>query len=344
MKNKIAYLIPPTLMGRQNGVVSQALTWKSGLEKTGVAVDLVSPWETYDWSSYDAIHAFNIGHYLSMLPQLREQGARKILVSPIYDSNRSDILSSLLSRLDLPVGEMRTTLASLRAVIPYVDTFLVRSNYEASRMVSVFGVPHDKIVNVPLPSRFRPEDLCLGVPKEPICSHVSILSAATKNVDRLIQAAIKYQFPLHLAGRIKGEDFRCHLSSITRAHANVLYHGPLSDEALKVLFAKSQVFALPSLMEGVGLVGLEAAAHGADIVITNRGGPKEYYDGQAHEVDPESVDAIGRAVMEFLEGKTFQPSLSQKILTEYSCENSIAKLSTVYRDDLEVHPQQLGSR
>jgi glycosyltransferase involved in cell wall biosynthesis len=104
----------------------------------------------------------------------------------------------------------------------------------------------------------------------------------------------------------------------------------LSDNDLKILYARSRVFALPSLMEGVGLVGLEAAAHGADIVITGRGGPKEYYGDLARKINPESVDDIGRAVMEFLDGKTFQPDLSRRILTDYSIEASVAKLIDVY--------------
>ena len=334
MTLKIAYLMPPTLMGRQNGVVSQALTWSTWLERNGVSVDLVSPWETYKWSSYDAIHAFSFGHYLSMVPQLRDQGARKIVVSPIYDSNRSEISANVLSRLSLPVGEMRTTLAALRATIPHVDAILVRSEFEARKLMSIFGVQREKIINVPLPVRFALKDLCLGVPKEPICSHVSILSAATKNVDRLIQAAVKYQFPLHLAGRIRGEQFRTDLDSITRAHANVIYHGTLSDDDLKRLYARSRVFALPSLMEGVGLVGLEAAAHGADIVITERGGPKEYYGGLARTIDPESIDDIGTAIMAFLNGQTFQPALSERIFNNYSNAASVERLLAVYKAEL----------
>lgn len=330
MTIKIAYLIPPTLMGQQNGVVSQALTWRAGLRKIGASVDLVSPWETYQWGRYDAIHAFGIGHYLSIIPQLRDMGTRRIVLSTIYDSNRSDTFASLLSKLDFQVGEMRTIWAALRATIPHVDAVLVRSDFEAKKVSSVFGVPREKIVTVPLSVRFESQELCSDVRKEPICSHVSILSATTKNVDRLIKAAVKYQFPLHLAGRIKEEQFKRWLSTITDAHANVVYHGPLSDDDLKKLYARSRVFALPSLMEGVGLVGLEAAAYGADIVITNRGGPKEYYGGLARTIDPESVDDIGQAVMDFMDGITFQPELSRRIQTEYSIDASVQKLMDVY--------------
>jgi len=335
MSLKIAYLMPPTLMGRQNGVVSQALTWRDCLAKIGTKVDLLTPWETYEWDSYDAIHAFGIGHYLGMIPLLRARGAKKIVLSPIYDSNRGNFLASAISHLSLPIGEMRTTMATMRATLPYIDTILVRSDFEARKISSIFTIGQEKIVKVPLPVRFAPEELCQGVTKDPICSHVSILSASIKNVDRLIQAAIKYQFPLHLAGRIGEEGFRKRLDSITRAHKNVVYEGHLSEENLKKLYARSRVFALPSLMEGVGLVALEAAAHGADIVITERGGPKEYYGSLARTVDPENIDDVGTSVMGFLEGKTFQPALSERILNNFSLNATAERLLRVYRNEAE---------
>lgn len=331
MTYRLAYLMPPTLMGRQNGVVSQALTWRSGLETLGATVDLVSPWETYDWSSYDVIHAFGIAHYLGMVAQMKSRGAKRIVVSPIYDSNRPNIFANLLSRIDFPVGELRTIWAAFRASVPHIDSVLVRSDFEARKIASVFGVPNSNIATVPLSMRFTREDLEPVTAKQPICSHVSILSAPTKNVDRLVQAAVKYQFPLHLAGMVKNTQFYRYLNEVTQRHPNIKYHGVVSDAELKALYRRSRVFALPSLMEGVGLVGLEAAAHGADIVITDRGGPKEYYGGLARTVNPVSIDDIGKAVTDLLDGQTFQPALSNRILAEYSIEASVGKLMRVYQ-------------
>lgn len=52
-----------------------------------------------------------------------------------------------------------------------------------------------------------------------------------------------------------------------------------------------------SLQEGVGMVALEAAAYGCEIVLTNYGAPKEYYGGRAILVNPMNVDEIGEAIM-----------------------------------------------
>ena len=40
------------------------------------------------------------------------------------------------------------------------------------------------------------------------------------------------------------------------------------------------------------MVALEAAAQGAEIVLTNDGAPKDYYKGRAYLVNPKSVDEI----------------------------------------------------
>ena len=330
---KIAFLIPPTITGRQNGIVSQALAWKVELETRGVIVDLVSPWETYQWDSYDAIHGFGTGHYLDMLPLLKKRGARRIILSPIYDSNRPNIVMNVMSRLELREASLRTSWAALRSSVPFIDKMLARSNFEAQKLMSIFGVPASKIAMSPLPVRFKTESVEPDSVREPICTHVSILSASIKNVPRLIEASLKYNFPLRLAGRINDVSFQRWLEDIVRESDNIEYLGVLTDEELRRLYRRSRVFALPSLMEGVGLVGLEAALDGADIVITNRGGPKEYYGKLARTVDPESVDEIGQAVRAFLDGETHQPSLSNHIQANYSIEASVNDLVYAYTAD-----------
>lgn len=76
---------------------------------------------------------------------------------------------------------------------------------------------------------------------------------------------------------------------------------------------QSKSFALPSTNEGVGIVALEAAAMGCDIVITKLGGPKEYYSNMATVINPYNVDEIGKAICKALDTKSFQPNLAEYI-------------------------------
>ncbi len=59
---------------------------------------------------------------------------------------------------------------------------------------------------------------------------------------------------------------------------------------------------------------------GCDVVITSLGGPKEYYGDLAAIINPYDVDEIGNAVIQFLDGKTYQPELQEHIQQRYSLD------------------------
>ena len=155
--------------------------------------------------------------------------------------------------------------------------------------------------------------------KENFCLHFSRLRAENKNVKRLIEAAIKYNFQLKLGGILNGKDEEIWLHDLIDGHDNIEYIGLVSDEEMKDWYRRAKVFALPSLVEGVGMVALEAAGYGCEIVLTNIGAPKEYYEGRAELVNPHSVDSIGEGVVRCLNGqKNSQPELMRFIDQKYS--------------------------
>ena len=340
---RIAYVIAQTLLGRSNGVVSQALSWKSGLTEKGLEVVLINSWETYDWSSFDVIHIFGMGPILDIVPGLRNSGAQRIVVSPIYDSNRPTFLMNALSRIDFPSLRTRSHWSALRSTLDHIDTVLVRSKFEADRVKRAFGIPREKIALVPLSVRFKRGDVS-NLTRDDFCLHVSLLSAETKNVRRLVEAAVLFNFDLVLCGGMRTGEFKNWLQNIIRKHQNVKYLGHVNDVQLKDLYSKARVFALPSTMEGVGLVGLEAAIHGADIVVTNIGAPHEYYDGLAHTVDPYSIRDIGSSILAFLNGATFQPMLVNHIEKNYSPSAVAQRLIDVYnrKPIMKAKDQQLN--
>ena len=159
--------------------------------------------------------------------------------------------------------------------------------------------------------------------------HVSRICDSTKNVERLVDAALKYNFDLVLAGA-STDEFNAKLERKIGSRKNIQNLGRVSDEKLKDLYSRAKVFALPSIREGVGLVALEAASYDCDIVITNIGGPKEYFLPNAIAVDPYSVDEIGLAVKKFLDGDTCQPALRMLIAEKYSEAVVTQKLLDAY--------------
>ena len=114
--------------------------------------------------------------------------------------------------------------------------------------------------------------------------------------------------------------------------------GFVSDDELSLLYDRAKVFALPSINEGVGLVALEAAMHECNIVITNIGGPKEYYpSGLAQLVDPYNIDSIGRAIITALADNETQPKLKDFIEKNYSVSNCTDILINFYSKVLKSY-------
>lgn len=116
----------------------------------------------------------------------------------------------------------------------------------------------------------------------PIILSVGRLSFADayKGFDTLIEALplIRNQFPkarLRIVG--SGDDLD-RLKAIARQHEitdAVEFTGRISDEALRAEYAACDLFALPSLKEGFGLVYLEAMIHGKPCLAARAGGAPE---------------------------------------------------------------------
>lgn len=328
----IAYILPQVVSGSANGVKSQAETWAQGLSKNGHEINFISPWGHYDWKLFDLIHVFGYGVWLDIVPAISTRTDTKIVISPIIDSNRPYIIQKLASYCGLDVLHLVSPLYCLRKISRHISAYYARSQYEANYLINSFDVNPNQIKKIPLSCRFANASLVDFNRKEKFCLHVSILSSKNKNVKKLIDAAIKYKFRLILAGSYGTNEFKTYIDSITLAHPNIECHGFLSEQKLIDLYLRARVFALPSLFEGVGLVALEAAALGADIVLTNRGGPKEYYGDMAFLVSPDSIDSIGKTISRVLSGETMQPSLSQFIKKHYSIDNQAKDLEFSYME------------
>ena len=103
------------------------------------------------------------------------------------------------------------------------------------------------------------------------------------------------------------------------------------------MYNRAKVFALPSINEGVGLVALEAAVCGCNIVLTKLGGTKEYYPNElVRLVDPYNVDEIGQAIVDSMNDNSKQPFLRDKIVKNYNENMCIDLLINSYERVLRL--------
>lgn len=317
------------------GVQAQCRMWYEGLKALGHEVYLINNWDSYEYEKFDYFIIVGCGRQLIEWVRLFKMFVTpKIIVAPIIDPNTMSVL-----RFKMECRYLGSTRRGLSR--PYHDFYtlrdafkfiLVRSEFEKEYILKGLGVKESKVRMVPISMRFKEPPTFNLENKDRICLHVSRLASPEKNVARLISAAKKYNIRLRLAGMIHGETERTWLLKQIEGCANIEYIGRLSDEELICEYRKAKVFALPSINEGVGMVALEAAAYGCEICLTEEGGPKEYFDGQAVLVNPYNVDSIGQGILEAMNSKHAQPRLSNFIVENYSVINCMKILERCLKE------------
>lgn len=327
---KIGFIYSGFRLSKGNGIVSQAQTWKRILTQYGHEVIMCHPWEFNDYHAFDVIQIFSFDNSTETLIRELSKKNKRIFLAPILDPDYSIINAKLRSYCGIPILRLSNRFFGLRKVQKYISGIIVRSEFEKDYLIRGFGYPSEKCHIVMLSNGMKPIDNLNLDSREPFCFHMSFVTDKRKNVKRLIDASEKFKFPLILAGGIHFEHERNEFESWLKGKANVRYLGYISEEEKIDLYKRAKVFALPSTNEGVGLVALEAASYGCDIVITNVGGPKEYYGNLAELVNPYDVNSIGKSIKKLLESKTYQPMLADRITKLYSDENIGKQLIKIY--------------
>ena len=309
-----------------NGIRIQAEMWARELERQGHQVTRVNPWEQQNWKGFDAIHLFG---YSTMLSNLSRIPNTNIVFSPIIDSDKPVWKYKMASYWGCQRLRLMSHNYEIRLASKHIKRWSVRTRYEFDYVRKGYGIPEDRITINPLSYRVNPPS---DYPKkEPFCLHVSKITDSRKNVGRLVDAAIKYGFKLVLAGST-GTNYQ--FSTLKRKideNDNIIFLGRVSDAQLEDLYRRAKVFCLPSIGEGVGLVALEAASFGCDIVVTSIGGPKEYYADMAYVVNPYNVDEIGMAVINALQTLDRQPKLMSHIRATYNLQKCVNNLVAIYQ-------------
>jgi phosphatidylinositol alpha-1,6-mannosyltransferase len=170
-----------------------------------------------------------------------------------------------------------------------VDRIIAVSNYTAKVLIDEYQVPSKNITVIPNAvdtNRFNPKidgqhaiREKIGLHSEPIILFVGRLDH-TKGMEYLIEAfsMLVKEIPdvkLVLVGKgpLK-KSLQMHLNKSV-LKKSVLFYGAASNNELPQIYAASNVVALPSLIEGFGIVLLEAMATAKPCVAAKAGGTED---------------------------------------------------------------------
>jgi glycosyltransferase involved in cell wall biosynthesis len=110
-----------------------------------------------------------------------------------------------------------------------------------------------------------------------------------------------------------------------------------NSDMLRSAIAGARVFVLPSWAEGAPLTALEAAATGANMVLSDRSGEWEYIGERARYCDPSSPASIREAVLEAWNSPippAHALALADHVKQQFSWENHARQTRSVYYDVL----------
>ena len=217
------------------------------------------------------------------------------------------------------------------------DRLVTVSDYSRRGLVEHFGTPPEGITvigeapdpvfqprpNAQLPAAVRR----LGIaPSDRIIAYVGGFGPH-KNLPRLLEAFAqpagesRYDdLRLVLVGDYENDPFSSEYpalkdSLLDRSHGSrVVFAGYLADEDLADLLNRSAMLVLPSLMEGIGLPALEAAACGIPAVVTRNSPLPELLGDGAIAVDPLSEAEIGQVITRLLDDHALRARMGRAAL------------------------------
>jgi glycosyltransferase involved in cell wall biosynthesis len=223
------------------------------------------------------------------------------------------------------------------------EAILVPSEFTKDELVTFSGISPDKIT---LTYEGAEVHTALAIAYDQPFKHYIMYvgqEAAYKNITRLgdaHQRLIK-KYPdlgLILVGK-KDETVRANETYFAdRNYKNILFTDFVSDGELSWLFAHTDAYIFPSLMEGFGLPGLEAMGHGAPVVSSSATCLPEVNGDAAHYFDPSDTTDIARAIDEVLSDKSLRTDLIKKgyeQIKKYSWRRMSEQTHGVYMHVLE---------
>jgi starch synthase len=280
------------------------------------------------------VHVFE-GGSTRTLRAARCQGATTILDVPSAHEYHLDAIEAEGGTVD------RRMTATVRAERELADYLFAPSDFVIRCLVE-HGVERSRIVQIPYgvdPARFAPQP----VPERDEYFRVLFVGRVSraKGAHHLLEAWRRLSLPgasLILVGPADADGL-----AILRAQGGTGYWvGPVPRHEVHRWFANADVFALPTLADGFGLVYLEAMAAGLPVVTTPNSAlvVRDGVDGLV--VPPGDVDALCEAILLLRERPDLRRQMGANgrrlVETTYTWHHYHERVARVYHAILEGRP------
>lgn len=162
-----------------------------------------------------------------------------------------------------------------------------------------------------------------------------------KGVEELLQAfeqvklSTNKRVKLAIIGSRRDESFMEKIAPLL--NDDVLLIDPVKQQDLVTWFQASDVFVLPSHIEGFGLVALEAIACGTPVIASDVGGLSSLLSNDAgHLVESQNVSSLKEEMLRSLEAENYyNHDATRKVLYTHDEKNIIKNLILIYESAVQ---------
>lgn len=316
--------VPPWLAGRTvlfasprphgaifGGLELMLVNTMKHLATLGVQARTLDPYDRQAFEGAAILHVFGSDYPIQQTVSLAKRRGLKVVVTPQYYPLG---FQRVFDRLTHRIPRMAARFQGL--VFREADRVLPNSRDEARLIGEIFGIDRRKLVVVhngvdPLgelpvdPAGFRKKWLEGLEPERRFVLCVGRIERR-KNMLQLAQAALSIHVPVVFVGPFNPSEpeYQRRFEQLAQGSEGLVRHVPwlaAGSAELASAFAAAHVHALPSDWEAPGIVSLEAALLGCNLVVGDCPPVREYLEGRAWFVPPRQVRPLGGALREALD-------------------------------------------
>ena len=297
---------------------------------------------------FDIVHsnglsAFSLGQKVVSSP-------RVVTIHHLERTTLKVLEASLLDRVRNLKGDIGISPLIEPLCIKRADRIIAVSQFTKQDIMDAFAIPDSRIEVIY--HGVHPEDYVfpeeakvkirstLGINSQPMILFVGGL-APRKGVDILLRALPQVlremEVKLVLAGSGNQRDYQ-QLAQALGISDKAIFLGRVPDNTLRLLYSSCDLFVLPSRLEGLGIVILEAMAAGKPIVATNVGGIPELIESGQNGilVEADEEGKLASTIVNVLSDNSLARVIGenniQKVREHYSWEVAAQKAEHLYND------------
>lgn len=355
----VLFISRATLFKSPGGDTIQILKTAEGLRRLNVNVEIGLSSDDFDYEKYDIVHFFNIIRPADILYHFKK--SKRNVISTIFvdyteaEINAGTILRTFITKFfGVDSAEYLKTIVkailrkekirsksfiykgqykSVKFLYKNADALLPNSYSEASRLQKKYGKTNailhkvvnaiDQVDNLPTNYKFKDSIIFVG--------RIERL----KNQLNFIKAVNGLNIPCYIIGKPAINDSNYYKLCKKEAGSNIFFIDVLPQIEIFSIMMSARVHVLTSWFETTGLVSLEAAYYGCNIVITKKGDQEEYFNNNAFYCDPSNIDSIRNSILKAYNAP-FNENFKTHIKNNYNWNQTALQTKNCYLELINI--------